>query len=144
MHFVYPSHPLQPAKVEPVYADEITAMRAAGFSTSVCPDAVINDGKPIRNVPVGAQVIYRGWMLNASGYQRLFDAINAVPATPLTSAIEYLTVHHCPNWYPLLADFTPETRVYPVTADLESEMRRLGWGQFFAQDVAGVDCSRPR
>src|SRR5262249_39914475 len=46
----------------------------------------------------------------------------------------YLATHHLPNWYPLLADLTPETRVLPADADIVAELRAIGWGAYFLKD----------
>jgi hypothetical protein len=133
-HFIFPSHPLRPAIVEEMFAGQLPALRGAGFTASLCPDSTIRDGKPLRGVPASATVVYRGWMLNASEYERLLGAITAASATPLTSLSSYLAAHHLPNWYPLIAEFTPETRVIPLAADVEVELRGLGWEAFFVKD----------
>ena len=70
VHFIFPSHPLRPTIVEEMFAGQRDALRDAGFTTSLCPDSVISAGKPLRGVPPGATVVYRGWMLNASEYER--------------------------------------------------------------------------
>jgi hypothetical protein len=143
MHFLYPSHPLRPRLVEPMYAGEMEAIRTAGFSASVCPDAVIDDGKPLSDVPPGAVVVYRGWMLNAERYQRLTAAISQAVAVPFTSAAHYLASHHCPNWYPLIAEHTPQTHWFPVGPNLQEELEQLGWDSFFIKDyVKSLKTSR--
>ena len=55
-------------------------------------------------------------------------------AQPLTDATTYLSTHHLPNWYPALAEFTPETRIFPVTADLVAELHALDWPAYFIKD----------
>ena len=51
--------------------------------------------------------------------------------------------HHLPKWYPLIAEFTPETRVLAADADWESELRSLGWSAFFIKDyVKSLKTSR--
>jgi hypothetical protein len=143
MHFIYPSHPIKASVVEPMYADEFSAMEAAGFSASVFADSVIHDRKSLKNIPPGATVIYRGWMLNESEYRNLHGAIVSASAIPLTSPDLYLKAHHFPNWYPLIAEFTPETRVFTLSANLESELRSLGWNEFFVKDyVKSLKTSR--
>ncbi|NJQ97610.1 MAG: hypothetical protein HC784_08115 [Hydrococcus sp. CSU_1_8] len=52
----------------------------------------------------------------------------------LTSKTEYLATHYLPNWYPLIADLTPETKVYSLNDNLESELTKLGWERFFIKD----------
>src|SRR4051812_48211522 len=98
-HFLFPSHPLRATAVEEIFADQLAALSHAGFSTSLCPDSVIQDGRPLRNVPPGATVVYRGWMLNASEYHRLTKAIESAAAEPFTPTASYLAAHHLPNWY---------------------------------------------
>ena len=61
-------------------------------------------------------------------------SIEQAGAVPLTSPREYLAAHHLPNWYPLLTELTPETRVFPPDADLVAELRALGWGSYFVKD----------
>jgi hypothetical protein len=117
-----------------MFADQLAAVRGAGYSASLCPDSVIQHDKPLRNVPPGATVVYRGWMLNAAEYGRLGRAIAGASATPLTSTESYLATHHLPNWYPLVAEFTPETRVLAADADWEAELRSLRWDAFFVKD----------
>src|SRR5687768_7042408 len=142
-HFIFPTDPLRPTAVEEMFADQWAAARDAGYSTSLCPDSVIQDDKPLRNVPPGATVVYRGWMLKAAEYHRLADAIAGASATPLTSTAAYVAAHHLPNWYPLIAEFTPETRVLPRAADWEAELRSLGWEAFFVKDyVKSLKTSR--
>jgi hypothetical protein len=142
-HFIFSTHPLRPTVVEEMFADQFKAVEAAGYSASLCPDSVIQDNKPLRNVPAGAAVVYRGWMLNAKEYARLVQAIDDASAVPLTSTASYLAVHHLPNWYPLVAEFTPETRVFGPNADWESELRSLGWNAFFIKDyVKSLKTSR--
>jgi hypothetical protein len=134
LHFLFPSHPLRPTLVEEIFADQFAAVQAAGFSASLCPDSVIQDGKPLRSIPGGSVVVYRGWMLNAAQYGRLVAAIEQASATPLTSTDSYLRAHHLPNWFLLIPDLTPETHVFSLAADWEAELRTLGWDAFFIKD----------
>lgn len=134
LHFIFPSHPFEASATEEIFASQLAALREAGFSTSLCPESVIRDGKRLRNVPVGSTVVYRSWMLNMSEYERLIDAILVAGATPLTSRESYLSAHHLPNWYPLVKEFSPETIVIPETANHELEMRSFGWDSFFIKD----------
>lgn len=126
-----------------MFAEQFALVQEAGFTASLCPDSVIQGNKPLRNVPSGATVVYRGWMLNATEYARLAQAISDASAKPFTSPATYLAAHHLPNWYPLIAEFTPETRVLAPGADWESELRSLGWEAFFIKDyVKSLKTSR--
>jgi hypothetical protein len=117
-----------------MFADQWSALTEAGFSASLCSDAVLAGTKPLRNVPPGCDVVYRGWMVKGEEYSALTRAIEQCGAKAFTSPQEYQATHHLPNWYPLLADLTPETRVLPAEADIVAELRALGWGAYFLKD----------
>lgn len=133
-HFIFPADPLDPRSTDELFLPQREALRSAGYSTSLCPDDVISHSRSLRGVPAGASVVYRGWMLKPMQYERLTEAVRQASAEPLTSAEDYLTAHYLPNWYPLLAEFTPETYVIPAGADPEAELRALGWEAFFIKD----------
>jgi hypothetical protein len=117
-----------------MFSDQWDALTGAGFSASLCSDAVLTGKKSLRNIPPGSQVVYRGWMLKGDEYAALVQAVEQQGAAVFTSTQEYLATHHLPNWYPLLYDLTPETRVYPADADLMAELRLLKWGAYFLKD----------
>ena len=142
-HFLFPADPLHPSQADEMFADQFTALYNTGFTCSLLPDSVIQHHKSLRNVPPGSTVVYRGWMLNADEYARLAEAITLASASPLTPPESYLLTHHVPNWYPLIADCTPETRVLPLAADFEAELRAIGWPAFFIKDyVKSLKTSR--
>jgi ATP-grasp domain, R2K clade family 3 len=134
MHFIFPRDLAEAARPDEVFAEQWAALTQVGFSASLCSDAILAGTKPLRNVPIACQVVYRGWMLNGEEYAALVRAIEQCGVTAFISPKEYLATHHLPNWYPLLSDLTPETRVYPADADLVSELRGLGWGAYFLKD----------
>jgi ATP-grasp domain, R2K clade family 3 len=134
MHFVFPRDPGDPARAEEMFADQWNALTAVGFSASLCSDAVLAGTKPLRTVPPGCQVVYRGWMVKKEEYVALVRAIEQCGATAFIGPDEYLSTHHLPNWYPMLSDLTPETRVYPADADLVLELSNLDWGAYFLKD----------
>jgi hypothetical protein len=134
IHFVFSSDSADPRRPEELFADQWAALTQAGFTASLCSDAVLAGTKPLRNIPPGSLVVYRGWMVKGGEYVALAQAIEQCGATAFTSPLEYLASHHLPNWYPLLSDLTPETRVYPADADIAQELRALGWGAYFLKD----------
>lgn len=134
IHFLFSEDATEPGCAEEMFADQWVALTKAGFSASLCSDAVLAGKKPLRNIPPGSQIVYRGWMLNGDEYAALVQAIEQQGATAFTNAQEYLATHHLPNWYSLLYDMTPETRVYPASADLVAELRLLNWGAYFLKD----------
>jgi hypothetical protein len=134
IHFLFPSDPRDRTAPDEMFAGQAAALSRTGFTTSVFSDALLTRDKPLRDVPPGSRVVYRGWMLKAHEYATLVRAVEQAGAIALTSPQQYLTAHHLPNWYPLLADLTPETRVYPADADIAAELRALGWGAYFLKD----------
>jgi hypothetical protein len=117
-----------------MFGDQYAAITAAGFTTSICPDCVLVGASMLRGVPPGSTVVYRDWMATAEEYAALVRAIARCEAAPLTLQEDYLAAHHLPNWYPVLADLTPETRVFPADVDLAIALRALGWDAFFIKD----------
>jgi hypothetical protein len=133
-HFVFPSDPLDARAVDEHFASQRDALREAGFGTALVSDATFDRGAPIRGVPAGAEVVYRGWMVDGMQYERFASAVEANGAAVITSPAAYLAAHHLPNWYPLIRDLTPETVIFPADADLEAELQKLAWPAFFIKD----------
>jgi ATP-grasp domain, R2K clade family 3 len=134
LHFLFPCDPANPSSPEEMFADQLSAFTDRGLSTSLFSDAVLSETRPLRNIPSTCDVVYRGWMLKGAEHAALVRAIEQQGARAFTSNHEYLATHHLPNWYPLLSDLTPETRVYPENADLVAELRALDWGAYFLKD----------
>jgi hypothetical protein len=88
----------------------------------------------LRNVPAGCDVVYRGWMIKGEEYSSLIAAIEQCGAKPFTNPDQYLGAHHLPNWYPLLSDLTPETRIYPKDFDIVAALKTLDWEAYFLKD----------
>lgn len=133
-HFLFSASARRPDRPDEMFADQWDALAAAGWNASAIPDAVLTGAKPLRDIPPDSQVVYRGWMLNAEEYAALARAVGTCSATMFTTPQQYLLAHHLPNWYPLLADLTPETRIYPADVDLVAELRALGWEAYFLKD----------
>lgn len=111
-------------------------MQNAGFATSVISLESLGSGSS-KIIPVStpdSKVVYRGWMLSPGDYELLVSVVESTGASVLTSKDEYLATHYLINWYPLIADLTPETKFYSVDDDLESELNGLGWNGFFIKD----------
>lgn len=136
MHLLYPNSPLRARQPDEQYAVEVDAVRAAGFDVSLfsLEDFQSGDFRPLPPLPNATEILYRGWMLAAAEYDRLDTSVSAVGAKLATGRVAYLASHHLPKWYELLADLTPETRIYPPDCDLEAELGVLGWSEFFIKD----------
>ena len=70
-------------------------------------------------------------MLSPGESEQLVTLIESNRATPFISPEMYLACHHLPNWYPVISEFTPETKVLPLNSDFVGELKGLGWEQLF-------------
>src|SRR5262249_19008337 len=84
-------------------------------------------------IPDGSEILYRGWMLSATEYEALLAALPA-STRPVVDLQAYLSSHYLPNWYLRIADLTPETKIFPPDCDLQSELVKLCWPEFFIKD----------
>jgi hypothetical protein len=136
VHFLYPSDPLKTKRCDEFYAGEFAAVETAGLNASVFSLEEFQTGsfRTFPNLPADATVIYRGWMLSSADYESLVSLISQSGARSLTDTKTYLSTHHLPNWYSLISEFTPETRIFPANADLATELRSLGWNEYFIKD----------
>jgi hypothetical protein len=140
VHFLYPADPVEPKRPEEPFLDQIQELHKSGFSTSlVWLEELWEEDVRIRGaIPAGATVVYRGWMLGPPEYEKLLSLIRPLQANPLTSLESYLACHYLPNWYPRVAEFTADTKIFPVgsdgVADVVAELKTLNWKKFFLKD----------
>lgn len=78
MHFLYPSHPLDPKQPDEPFQDQVNEIRRRGLGVSiVCLEELAQENCRIRGpIPEGATVVYRGWMLSQDDYKRLLTRIS--------------------------------------------------------------------
>jgi hypothetical protein len=135
-HFLYPSNPLDSKEPDENYQGEAEAVVSDGFNISLFSFEKLQDGgsKITPSLSPDVTVIYRGWMLSQSEYSSLLDLITKAGGRPLTDLKAYLSTHHFPNWYPLIKDFTPETKILGLDQNLEQELQKIGWKEFFVKD----------
>lgn len=136
MHILYPSSPLYGKQPDEQFATEVEAVRDAGFEISLFSLDNFQGGsfRAFPPLPSDTEILYRGWMLSSSEYEALVSELVRAGARPAIDLQSYLHSHHLPNWYPSIADLTPETRIFPLNCDLEAELRALGWSEFFIKD----------
>ena len=136
MHVLYPCDPLKTKQCDKFYASEFAAIGAAGFSTAVFSFEEFQTGsfRAFPPLPADSTTTYRGWMLSSAEYENFASAISRTGNRLLTDTKIYLLTHHLPNWYPLISELTPETRIFPADVDLAIELRSLGWNKFFIKD----------
>ncbi|WP_330486222.1 ATP-grasp domain-containing protein [Tumidithrix elongata] len=136
MRFLFPSDYFNPKKPDEGFLEQVECLHREGFETSVISLETLGVGtsKIVPPPVLGESVVYRGWMLSPLDYESLAGVVQSKGATVLTSQASYLSTHYLPNWYPLIADLTPETKFFSMDDDLEQELRGLGWNGFFIKD----------
>jgi len=136
MIFLFPNDCFNPRQPDAAYKDRYLAFHQAGYRTALIEIESLGsaDTKVFPKLLLGDVVIYLGWMLSATDYQLLTQIIDSTGATPFTGDREYLAAHYLPNWYPLIRNLTPETKIYAADDDLVTELTRLNWSQYFIKD----------
>lgn len=133
---IFCSNPLEPRSVDPAFAVEAEAARAAGF-TVVCLDhdeldLRIDVQAALR--PAGfdgeGRAIYRGWMLSDAAYAALFDALQRRGIALGTSPEAYAACHHTPGSYAYLAEWMPKTVWVPVPLIDDGDAIRMALSGF--------------
>lgn len=125
--FVFPRDSVR-FGADPFFSEQEKTLRAVGIQTGLCQSEP--PFKP-NKLPADAVVVFRNWMMTEKEYSCHLEALEAPAFTNLQA---YLSCHHIPNWYPLLADLTFETQFFPLDADLTVETTALGWDQFILKD----------
>ena len=140
MHFLYSADLLQPRLPDEMLRDEAEKMAANRHGVSLMDSNTFALVRAAAYPPPqpGSCVVYRGWMLTPTEYGTLAASVERQGSGLYTSPEQYVATHYLPNWYPLLADLTPETVVLdPDAADLVPALERLkeqGWPRFFVKD----------
>jgi len=117
MQILFCSSPLDAHKPDSVYELEVAAVERLDISLSLIDfEALVyeNDGsKAVRNVrktESGEEIaVYRGWMLSPEKYQLLYDALRNRGISLINDPASYKHCHYLPEWFPLLADQTPDS-----------------------------------
>ncbi|HEX6039468.1 ATP-grasp domain-containing protein [Longimicrobium sp.] len=116
MRFLYPAHPLSPREVDPDFEAEADLARALGADVSVLHlEPLLEDGdarRAVRFVEAAddERAVYRGWILPAHLYQRLYETLAEWKGLALVSDPDaYRAAQHLPQAYARLEGHTPET-----------------------------------
>jgi len=145
MHLLFPSDPFKSSIADEPYLEEFEAACAIGLACSLFSFEDFEAGrfKPRPFLPTGAQVLYRGWMLQPERYSRLYDAVSAGGCTLVTSSDQYRHCHYLPEWYALCEDVTPETVFASRHADFVAVLANRQWPAYFVKDyVKSLTTSR--
>ena len=104
---------LNPREVEPDYTRELSAARDRGFDTALLHQEALDEGqfkRAVSAVPeADTEALYRGWMLRAGQYRKLYDALAARGVKLITSPEAYAHTHHFPECYAAIEGHTPES-----------------------------------
>jgi hypothetical protein len=136
MQILYPPDPSNAKAPDDHFAAEYGAASSMGLPLSLFSfeDFVTGTFRARPLLAAGEQVLYRGWMLAADRYPALANAIRSQGAYPFTEPEQYTFCHHLPRWYPLLAELTPETRVFAVGDDYLTAFHGSEWPGYFVKD----------
>ncbi|MEU9289809.1 ATP-grasp domain-containing protein [Streptomyces sp. NPDC048275] len=111
--FLICGDPLRPTHPDPAFADEVSALRAAGADLALLDhDALVagDAGDAVRRVPRDSGAYwYRGWMIPVRRYEELERALEQRGCSLLTSAARYRRAHELPGWYEVFEVLTPTT-----------------------------------
>jgi hypothetical protein len=146
MLLLFCSEPFAPRTVDPAFADEWDAAKAAGLSAQLIDFERLVAGeldRALAQVPPDASstIIYRGWMLAPDAYKRLYAALSQRGATTINDPHAYRTCHYLPESYSLLEGKTPQSVWLPITGEVDfdrvmTNLAELGPGPVVVKDYA--------
>lgn len=146
MRLLYPQDPFDRKAPDEAYAEEYTAVVAAGIPTSLFSledfeSCGLFSPRPAPDAD--DRVLYRGWMLTTETYALLHASIVTAGMTMITAPGQYRTCHHLPEWYPVCRTITPETIFISENADFEAAAAGIAWPGYFVKDyVKSLTTSR--
>ncbi|BCM91380.1 hypothetical protein IAD21_03252 [Abditibacteriota bacterium] len=113
---LFPADTLERSEVERDYRLEFEGARAAGFATALFDFDGLRRGEDLDRVlwrvPEslrGEALIYRGWMLAAPDYARLFHGLEARGWKMVNDTKAYRFGHHAPENYAFWQQWMPQT-----------------------------------
>lgn len=136
IHLLFPCDISFPRMPDAAYLEEYNAAQAADIPCSLFSVDGLMEGRfrPRENLTKGAKVIYRGWMMDGTGYFALQRAVQNHHATLMTSSRLYQECHHLPGWYFNCRDLTPETLILEMGANIEEALSTVNWDGYFVKD----------
>jgi hypothetical protein len=111
--------PLHKDRVDTSFAGEAAAVVRAGISVGLVDFEALLGGEAdaaVRRVDREAErtALYRGWMLPAAQYARLYAALGERSVQLVNDPAAYARCHLLPGWYPLLEGHTPASVWLPL------------------------------
>ncbi|MDH5178075.1 MAG: ATP-grasp domain-containing protein [Gammaproteobacteria bacterium] len=136
MRVIFPQSPLNEKEADDLFQEEYLCLKSMGVECSLFDFDMVafDEFKPKPPIKEKDIVLYRGWMMNPSLYNKFVSLVNLRGGKPVTSYGDYVKTHHLPNWYNDCEDFTAQSAFFPVDEQLEANASKLGWGSFFVKD----------
>lgn len=134
MRILYPADYFNKKIPDELYLNESKSFKNKGLSFSTINTDQFCTKKTYPALKEEETVLYRGWMLDKTQYQELLDIFTSYHAKAFTSYEQYLAAHHLPNWYPKIKEYTPKTYIFTDYSNLETELKNIGWKEFFIKD----------
>jgi hypothetical protein len=118
-----PHETIDPRRPDEHFAREAAAARARGIDVALIDhDALVQSGDAARAVErvhiASDDAVYRGWMVGATQYAALADALRTRGVHLRTSPDHYRDAHELPGWYERFADLTPTSAWFDADADV--------------------------
>lgn len=131
MIILFPSNPITPKSVDESFGYEARAAKEAGFHIGrISLEAILGGEIHIAGCDEerGKDVLYRGWLMKPSDYERMETALHGRLVTTQT---QYRTAYELPQWYGRMpVGTTPRTMTFHAEAwegfkDLDRLARRV-------------------
>ena len=136
MRVIFPFNPAKPTEADGPFQQEHQILLSLGVSCSLFDYDQIDSGvlfiKP--TIIKSESVLYRGWMLEPSAYDKLSIIIEQLEGKMFTPPLHYLRSHHLPGWYDACKEYTAETIFLDNTHNITKVANDLGWDRFFVKD----------
>ena len=144
-YFLFPADWMNERKLDETFRDQATALSTAGYNYAV----ISLESERITSLhgyptPLGKdEMVYRGWMLSETEYDRLIEIVDIYGGNLITSKTSYYITHHIPNWYALIGDLTAPTMYLSnemiaseeqFPASVKMAIDGLGWKKFIVKD----------
>jgi hypothetical protein len=114
MRFIFCADYWDIRRPDATYEAEVEAVQNLGYACSFIDFEALAErrdvARTLRTVEPAStreSAIYRGWMLKPQQYELLYQALEAKGIDLINSLAAYKHCHYLPEWYPLLAKYTP-------------------------------------
>jgi hypothetical protein len=129
----------------------VAAAQAVGLDFDLVNyEALVDDRQPgvaVRHVREWATpdlAIYRGWMLRPESYTLMFEHLERKGVRLINSPAAYLHCQYLPEWYPVIAAYTPKSVWLPAEAGLTTDAVAGALGHFGTKPVIVKDFVKSR